>query len=77
MLQQRCFVDRLHTFDTPQAPEPMSTWMGKSGGFKSLDHHWSDSQFATAGDSVDLWSHARTEPILSYRWGADSVNCVR
>lgn len=51
--------------------------MGKSGGFKSLDHHWTDAKFATAGDSVDLWDHARAEPTLSYQWGADSNNCVR
>lgn len=51
--------------------------MGKSGGFKSLDHHWTDAKFATAGESVDLWDHARAEPTLSYKWGADSNNCVR
>lgn len=60
-----------------QAPEPTATWMGKSGGFKSLDHHWTELRFATAGDSVDLWDHARAEPTLSYQWGADSINCVR
>lgn len=61
----------------PQTPEPTATWMGKSGGFKSLDHHWTDAKFATAGDSVDLWDHSRAEPTLSYQWGADSNNCVR
>lgn len=61
----------------PQTPEPTATWMGKSGGFKSLDHHWTDAKFATAGDSVDLWDHNRAEPTLSYQWGADSNNCVR
>ena len=60
-----------------QTQEPTATWMGKSGGFKSLDHHWTDAKFATAGDSVDLWDHARAEPTLSYQWGADSNNCVR
>ena len=60
-----------------QTQEPTATWMSKSGGFKSLDHHWADSKFATAGDAVDLWDHARAEPTLSYQWGADSVNCVR
>ena len=62
---------------TLQTPEPTATWMGKSGGFKSLDHHWTDAKFATAGDSVDLWDHSRAEPTLSYQWGADSNNCVR
>lgn len=64
-------------FNQPQTPEPTATWMGKSGGFKSLDHHWTDAKFATAGDSVDLWDHSRAEPTLSYQWGADSNNCVR
>ncbi|CAM9487988.1 unnamed protein product [Laminaria digitata] len=63
--------------DLSQTQEPTATWMGKSGGFKSLDHHWTDAKFATAGESVDLWDHARAEPTLSYKWGADSNNCVR
>ncbi|CAM9153987.1 unnamed protein product [Ascophyllum nodosum] len=63
--------------DLTQTQEPTATWMSKSGSFKSLDHHWADSKFATAGDAVDLWDHARAEPTLSYQWGADSVNCVR
>ncbi|CAB1097107.1 unnamed protein product [Ectocarpus sp. CCAP 1310/34] len=63
--------------DLSETPEPTATWMGKSGGFKSLDHHWTDAKFATAGDSVDLWDHSRAEPTLSYQWGADSNNCVR
>lgn len=59
-----------------QQPEALCTWTGKCG-FKSLDHHWSEPMFATAGDTVDLWDHQRAEPTSSFQWGADSVNCVR
>ncbi|CAN0307198.1 unnamed protein product [Discosporangium mesarthrocarpum] len=62
--------------DMEEEVEPMGSWMGK-GGFKSLDHHWAEAKFATAGDSVDLWEHSRSEPVFSYEWGSDSINCVR
>jgi DDB1- and CUL4-associated factor 13 len=62
--------------DLAVQPTATGSWTGKAG-FKSLDHHWSEAQFATAGDAVELWDHARAEPVLSFSWGADSVNCVR
>lgn len=43
----------------------------------SIDHHWVDAQFATSGDMVSVWDSTRAQSIHSYRWGADSVLCVR
>lgn len=43
----------------------------------SIDHHWVDSQFATSGDVVSVWDGTRAQPINTYKWGADSVLCVR
>lgn len=43
----------------------------------SIDHHWVDTQFATSGDVVSVWDVSRAQPIHTYKWGADSVLCVR
>lgn len=63
---------------------PLDTWKLSDGsGFKSMDHHWREDQFATASTtSVDIWSFDRSDPIISFSpskigWGDDSVNIVR
>lgn len=45
--------------------------------FRAVDHHWSRSTFATAGASVELWDHARSEPVSTFSWGSDTVVSVR
>mmetsp|Transcript_10023 Transcript_10023/g.14699 ORF Transcript_10023/g.14699 Transcript_10023/m.14699 type:complete len:449 (-) Transcript_10023:296-1642(-) len=51
-----------------------------NGTFKSIDHHWTKSQFATASDSaVDIWDPTRTNsPLQSYNdlWGSDDTVTV-
>jgi WD repeat and SOF domain-containing protein 1 len=42
-----------------------------------IDHHWTDRQFATGGDTVQLWDSTRDAPLHSYKWGADSVVSVK
>jgi WD repeat and SOF domain-containing protein 1 len=42
-----------------------------------IDHHWVDEQYATSGDAVCVWDSNRSDPIHSYKWGADSVLSVR
>jgi DDB1- and CUL4-associated factor 13 len=42
----------------------------------AIDHHWVDSQFATAGESVCLWESSRSDPLHTYKWGADAVISV-
>lgn len=61
---------------------PMATWR-TAGSFKSIDHHWSEDQFATASDeAVEVWSPDRSAPIQRHAcdglWGSDdTVNIVR
>jgi WD repeat and SOF domain-containing protein 1 len=59
---------------------PLSTWR-TPGSFKSIDHHWFDSQFATASDeAVQIWSPERSMPLQTHNdlWGSqDSVTTVR
>ena len=45
----------------------------------SIDHHWVDKQFATSGESVCVWDSTRTgsDPLHTYKWGADSVTSVK
>ncbi|CAK0783726.1 hypothetical protein CVIRNUC_006925 [Coccomyxa viridis] len=45
--------------------------------FRGIDHHWSQSKFATAGAQVDIWDHERSEPISELSWGSDTVTAVR
>ena len=62
---------------------PINSWSSSDGGFKSIDYHWNDDQFATASEgSVSIWSPLRSEPMQTYDpstlgWGHDSVNVVR
>lgn len=43
----------------------------------AIDHHWTDAQFATAGDSVCIWDPTRLDPVTTYRWGSDSINALK
>ena len=55
---------------------PVLEFQGRHA-FRAVDHHWARSTFATAGAAVELWDHARSEPIASFEWGSDSVVAVR
>ena len=46
-------------------------------GFRGIDHHWQTSVFATCGAVVDVWDHNRSEPINTFKWGAESVTSVK
>ncbi|KAK9844406.1 hypothetical protein WJX74_002087 [Apatococcus lobatus] len=48
-----------------------------ANGFRAIDHHWQGDRFATAGAQVDVWDHARSEPMSTFRWGAESALSVR
>lgn len=45
--------------------------------FTGVDHHRRQDLFATSGPVVDLWSTARSEPVTSFSWGADTVTTVK
>ena len=55
---------------------PVMEYQG-ANAFRSIDHHWSRSSFATAGAQVDVWDHERTVPIHTFTWGSDTVLSVR
>lgn len=55
---------------------PESTYLGENA-FSGISHHRKDQMFATCGVQVDLWDHARAQPIHSFKWGAESVYCTK
>ena len=56
--------------------EPINT-ISAPHSLTSIDHHWVDNQFATAGEAVCVWDNSRSTPLHSYKWGSDSLLCVR
>ncbi|KAI9175997.1 Protein sof1 [Blastocladiella emersonii ATCC 22665] len=69
-------VVKLWSTDAHNLATPLSTWTGKNA-FTAIDHHRTDSTFATAGIAVDLWDHQRSYPVQTYSWGSDTVSSVR
>ena len=55
---------------------PTNVFLGKHN-FNGIHHHAAKTQFATCGATVDIWDHARADPIHSFQWGADSVMALR
>lgn len=43
----------------------------------SLDHHYSDDLFVTAGAEINLWDINRNKPISNLSWGADNITSVK
>ena len=56
--------------------EPINTIIAPHS-LTSVDHHWTDAQFATSGDAVCLWDSSRADPLHTYKWGCDSVMSVK
>jgi WD repeat and SOF domain-containing protein 1 len=52
--------------------KPLNTYIAPHS-LTSIDHHWQDKQFATSGETVCVWDSSRSDPIHSYKWGADSI----
>lgn len=56
---------------------PVATW-SSANAFMSIDSHWRESTFATAGTGgVDVWDAGRSTAVHSFSWGADTVTSVR
>lgn len=55
---------------------PLATFLGRHA-FTDVDHHRKEHTFATGGPTLLLWDTARSEPVQSFEWGADSVTRVR
>jgi len=56
--------------------DPVAEFRGK-GAFTKVDHHWRDARFVTAGRVVEVWDHARAQPLQAFEWGSDTVTSVR
>ena len=59
--------EKINAINTYTAPSALT----------SIDHHWKDKQFASAGDSVYIWDTNRSDPIHTYSWGSDTVLSVK
>ena len=55
---------------------PTASYSSKHA-FRDVDYHRSRLHFATAGATVQLWDHERSEPIAEFTWGVDAVSAVR
>ena len=55
---------------------PLATFLGRHA-FTDVDHHRKEHSFATGGPTLLLWDTARSEPVQSFEWGADSITRVR
>lgn len=67
------------TSNSDKLIEPINTIIAPHA-LKGMDHHWVDKQFATCGESVCVWDGSRassSEPLHSYKWGSDSILCVK
>lgn len=64
------------SFSSSSAVSPINSILSQTA-LTSIDHHWVDSQFATGGESVQIWDNTRAAPLHSYKWGADSILSVR
>jgi len=56
--------------------EPINTIIAKSI-ILGMDNHRTKPLLITCGDRVDLWEETRTQPLRTYQWGVDSVNCIK
>eukprot|EP00238_Polyblepharides_amylifera_P006731 CAMPEP_0196594724 /NCGR_PEP_ID=MMETSP1081-20130531/79099_1 /TAXON_ID=36882 /ORGANISM="Pyramimonas amylifera, Strain CCMP720" /LENGTH=414 /DNA_ID=CAMNT_0041919065 /DNA_START=210 /DNA_END=1454 /DNA_ORIENTATION=- len=56
--------------------QPQQVYEGQHA-FRGVDHHYQKELFVTAGPSVQVWDHNRSEPVSSFTWGSDSVTSVR
>mmetsp|Transcript_7514 Transcript_7514/g.9039 ORF Transcript_7514/g.9039 Transcript_7514/m.9039 type:complete len:444 (-) Transcript_7514:1473-2804(-) len=44
---------------------------------QGIDCHWSEDKFVTCGATLDIWEDSKTEPLHTFKWGADSITSVK
>ncbi|CAM8937932.1 unnamed protein product [Rhodiola kirilowii] len=67
-------IESDEVFENPA--KPMETYVWKHA-FRAVDHQWDGNLFATAGDKLDIWDQNRSQPVMSFGWGNDTVISVR
>ena len=65
-----------HLEDESPVIQPMNTVISKTV-IQGMDVHRNKPFLITCGEKVDLWEETRTQPLRSYKWGVDSINCVK
>ncbi|CAG8558049.1 947_t:CDS:10 [Diversispora eburnea] len=56
--------------------EPLNTFIGKFA-YSAIDHHRSNSIFATSGSQIDVWDENRSNPIKTFTFDSEMTNTVR
>lgn len=75
-----CASDRTVKLWDPYATDagnvPVATYLG-AGAFNGVTHHRTESTFATAGSTIEIWDATRSKPVSSMNWGMDTINTVK
>ncbi|KAF5383791.1 hypothetical protein D9615_003546 [Tricholomella constricta] len=76
-----CGVDRnikLWSIGSNASDQPLNVFPGKSA-FNSIDHHRTDSLFATASNLVQIWDETKSAPIsnLTFPTSTETITSVR
>lgn len=58
--------------DKAIAYEPKMQYQSKTFIY-NIDHNFEEPKFATSGAIVQVWDYERSEPVMKYDWGSDSV----
>ncbi|GMM49691.1 rRNA-processing protein [Starmerella bacillaris] len=73
-----CSSDGTVKLWSPSTMSPLQTYHSLSGGgLMSIDHHYSEDQFITAGTQLEVWDTNRSKPKSTLSWGADNLSSVR
>ena len=56
--------------------EPKAQYLSKTFLY-NIDHNFEEPKFATSGSIVQIWDYERSEPVIKYDWGFDSVMKVK
>ena len=55
---------------------PVNTILTKSM-LTGVSHHRSKPYLATCGEACNLWEQNRAQPIKTFQWGVDSLQCIK
>ena len=58
------------------AYEPKMQYLSKTFLY-NIDHNFEEPKFATSGAVVQIWDYEKSEPVIKYDWGSDSVIKVK
>lgn len=59
------------------SPSHESVSLVANSTINNVDHHQSANMFATCSSAIELWDHARSTPVNTFQWGAETITHVR